>query len=283
MSSILKITALLVVIASALSSGCDDRTTAVEQPVAATMPAAEHTPTAEQWQRVAALHILFGHQSVGGNILAGVQNLALEQHIPLRISESRAPLSGPGIQHFKVGRNEDPNGKLVDFGNVLSQESAAPIDIALLKFCFIDFAAAVDPNQLAHNYITTLDELARAHPNTIFIPMTSPLTTLQSGPRAWLKKFLGKEPGGYASNARRYAFNEALRAHYGESRRLFDIAALESNRGQSGGEYHGARIESLNPRIASDDGHLNDAGERLLGSALISHLATVSKSAVGNP
>jgi lysophospholipase L1-like esterase len=241
------------------------------------MPTAEHTPTAEQWRRVAALHILFGHQSVGGNILAGVQSLALEQQIPLQISESRAALSGPGIQHFKVGRNEDPNGKLTDFRNVLSQEAAAPIDIALLKFCFIDFAGEVDPNQLARNYIATLDELTRAYPNTIFIPMTSPLTTLQTGPRAWLKKLLGKEPGGYASNARRHAFNEALRARYDESKRLFDIAALESNRGQSGAEYRGARIESLNPGIASDDGHLNEAGERLLGGALISHLATVSK------
>ncbi|HSB97616.1 MAG TPA: hypothetical protein VLC91_14255 [Spongiibacteraceae bacterium] len=279
MSSVLKITALLVVFAGSLSIGCGNRDTAVEQPVpaASNMPTAEHTPTAEQWQRVTALHILFGHQSVGGNILTGVQNLAREQHIPLQISESRAALPGPGIQHFKVGRNEDPNGKLADFSNVLNQEAAAPIDIALLKFCFIDFTADIDPNQLAHNYIATLDELMRTHPNTIFIPMTSPLTTLQSGPRAWLKKLFGKELGGYASNARRHVFNEILRTRYGASKRLFDIAALESNRGASGAEYHGARIESLNPGIASDDGHLNDAGERLLGAALISHLATVSK------
>ena len=272
MNSVLKITALFLVITGALSAGCNDRSTLTAQPIVA----APSAPTAEQWQRVLALRILFGHQSVGGNMLVGIQNLASEQHIPLVVSESRKALPGPGIQHFKVGRNEDPNGKLADFRSVISEQTSAP-DIALLKFCFIDFAADIDANQLARNYIALFDELTLAHPHTIFIPMTSPLTTVQTGPRAWLKKLLGKEPGGYASNARRRAFNEALRARFGAGQHLFDIAALESNRGRSGVEYRGERVESLSPQIASDDGHLNDRGERLLGGALIIHLATVSK------
>lgn len=232
-------------------------------------------PTAEQWQRVAQLHILFAHQSVGGNLLDGIQSLASAQHIPLLITETRTPLAGPGIQHFKVGHNEDPNGKLVDFRTTFANIPAT--DIALLKFCFIDFTPSIDPQLLAQNYIATLDDLARAHPHTVFVPMTSPLTTVQSGPRAWLKKLLGQEPGGYASNTRRHIFNQALRAHY-SGKQLFDLAALESGRGQSSIEVQGQPIEVLNPKLTDDGGHLNTTAQRLFGGALIVHLATVAPS-----
>jgi hypothetical protein len=267
---------MLIVVGGALAAGCDDRKTMEPSLKTTSTP-----PTAEQWQRVSQLHILFGHQSVGGNILSGVQTLASEQHVPLRITESQEILATPGLYHFKVGRNEDPDSKLASFRAAINKNAVAPLDVALLKLCYIDFTPAHDPNQLAQRYIALFDELAHSHPNTVFVPMTSPLTTVQTGPIVWIKKLLGKEIGGYASNARRHVFNQALRAHFANGNRLFDIAALESNRDYSGIDYSGVdyggeRIESLNPRLASDDGHLNGSGERLLGEALIVHLATVA-------
>jgi hypothetical protein len=276
-NSVLKIMTLTVVIGGALAAGCGERKTMSPSTSTQAQSTQQITPTAEQWQRVAQLHILFGHQSVGSNILSGVQTLASEQQVPLRIAESQEVLAAPGLQHFKVGRNEDPEGKLADFRAALTKNTAAPLDVALLKLCYIDFKPTLDSSQLAQHYIALFDELGRSHPNTVFVPMTSPLTTVQTGPRAWLKKLLGKEVGGYASNARRHVFNQALRAHFGTGKQLFDVAALESNRGQSGVDYRGERIESLDPHLASDDGHLNSAGERLLGGALIAHLASVGK------
>lgn len=237
-------------------------------------------PTAEQWQRVAQMRIVFGHQSVGGNILDGIGNAAAAQHVPLVLTESRTPLAGPGIQHFKVGHNEKPETKLADFRSTLAgnfAEGAPHPDVALLKLCYIDFGQSTDPKQLAQQYIATIDEMARAHPETVFVPMTSPLTTTQTGPKAWLKKALGKEPGGYAANAKRQVFNETLRARYGADKVLFDIAALESGNGQSHVESGGARIETLNPLLTYDDGHLNAEGQNLVGAALITHLATVRR------
>lgn len=245
-----------------------------------TNTAAPQPPTEEQWQRVARMRVVFGHQSVGSNILDGIRQAAEAQRVPLALTESRAPLADAGIQHFKAGHNEQPDSKLADFRAVLAAsfaEGAPRPDVALLKLCYIDFGQGIDPKQLAQNYIATVDDLARAHPDTVFVPVTSPLTTVQTGPKAWLKKALGKDPGGYAANARRQVFNETLRGHYAAGGTLFDIAALESGRGQSHVESSGARIEVLNPLLTYDDGHLNNEGQQLIGGALISHLATVRR------
>jgi hypothetical protein len=278
----LKIAALLLAVAT--FAGCDAgpalesntmSTSTTSSPAAPIQP-----PTQEQWERVAQMRIVFAHQSVGANILDGIRSAAQARQVPLVLTESRTPLEGPGIQHFKVGHNEQPEGKLTDFRSVLANsfaDDAPHPDVALLKLCYIDFGQSVDPKNLAQQYISTIDELARAHPETVFVPMTSPLTTVQTGPKAWLKKMLGKEPGGYAANARRQVFNETLRAHYGAGKTLFDIAALESVNGQSHVESDGKRIETLNPLLTYDDGHLNAEGQQLVGTALISHLATVRR------
>jgi hypothetical protein len=280
----MKITTSLPVIAVLIAAlgGCDagraPETHAM--PVSATTAPLPQPPTTEQWQRVAQMRVVFAHQSVGGNILEGIRQAADAQHVPLTVTESRTPLAGTGIQHFKVGHNEQPEGKLTDFRNVLADNFAAGTphpDVALLKLCYIDFGQNVDPDQLAQHYIATVDDLAREHPETVFVPMTSPLTTVQTGPKAWLKKILGKDPGGYAANARRQVFNEALRARYQADRLLFDVAALESGNGQSHVESGNARVEVLNPLLTYDDGHLNAEGQQLIGGALVTHLATVRR------
>lgn len=278
-SAIRKLTTPLLFVAASLLAGCDagppPETRTMSAPSSSAASAA--APTAGQWQRVAQLRVLFAHQSVGGNILDGIQREAAARQVPLVLAESRSALPGAGIQHFKVGRNEDPAGKLADFESVVNGEAGTPPNVALLKFCYIDFTQRVDPQQLAQQYIAELDALSSAHPQTVFVPMTSPLTTVQTGPRAWLKKVLGKEPGGYADNVRRQAFNAVVRSRYGSDPRLFDIAALESGGGRHNVDAGGTRVEFLDPALTDDGGHLNEAGQRLVGNALIAHLATVGK------
>jgi lysophospholipase L1-like esterase len=279
-----------VVLAVVALAGCDagrapetnTMSTSSNNPVPSTHSTAPlpQPPTPEQWQRVAQMRVVFGHQSVGGDMLEGIRQAAETRHVPLVLAESRTPLAGAGIQHFKVGHNEKPETKLADFRGTLAASFADGVqapDVALLKLCYIDFGQDIDPKQVAQQYIATVDELARAHPQTVFVPMTSPLTTVQTGPKAWLKKVLGKDPGGYADNARRQVFNETLRSRYATGGTLFDIAALESARGQSHVESDGARIEVLNPLLTYDGGHLNSEGQQLIGGALISHLATVRR------
>lgn len=245
--------ALGLAVALACACGC--------RPVESAMPV-DTQPTAAQWQAFAARRIVFGHQSVGRNILGGVAALAVGAGVQLPVTETRDGAATPGIAHFAVGANGDPLGKIGDFAAVMDGPAAAGADIALLKLCYIDFSGTADPAAVAAAYGDTLAHLQLRHPATIFVAVTAPLTTEQSGPRALVKKLLGRAPDGRAENARREAFNAALRARFGAEGRLFDLAALESGGGAA-----------LNPALSSDGGHLNDAGARLVAERFVTFLA----------
>lgn len=257
------------VMASFFIAGCDN-------PISErnSMANADTTITPEELQRVANLHVIFGHQSVGNDLLAGVRSLADAQGVPITITESRAPTSEAGVQHFSIGRNEQPATKISDFATVLRSGVAAGADVALFKLCYIDFTATTDPKQLAGDYIEALNQLGAEYPKTRFIAVTAPLTTIQSGPKAWLKSLMGRTPGGYEENARRYIFNQTLRNHYNRPD-LFDLAAIESGNRSITANYKGELIEALDPNLTYDGGHLNATGQELAGAALIRHLSAI--------
>lgn len=238
--------------------------------------AIEYTkPTQAEWDRFKQLHIAFGHQSVGNNLLAGVRTLAKEQNIELPIADSAVVGDAVVIRQFAIGQNGDPVSKLDAFRAALAQGAGAYATVAEMKFCFIDFPPSVDPKALAANYIRQTNELAAQYPHIVFIATTAPLTTIQTGPKAWLKRLQGKQPSGYAENSRRYEFNQTLRSHYGNSQTLFDLAAIESLHGASSFVVDNKTVETLPPAITDDGGHLNDAGQRLLASAWIRHLSAL--------
>lgn len=236
-------------------------------------------PSAVDLQRLGELRIAFAHQSVGFNLIDGIAAVARDAQVPLRIEETRAPFAAPAIHHFRIGENGAPAGKLADFDALMRGGLAASTDVALLKFCFVDFDAAIDPEQLAQRYIDELAQLSAAYPGVTFVPITAPLTTVQTGPKAWIKRLLGKAPGEYAENARRGRFNAALRAHYGAGSPspLFDLAALESGHRRSAVDYNGASVEVMDPALTDDGGHLNQQGQHMLGGALAHHLATLRR------
>ncbi|MFO1431867.1 MAG: hypothetical protein U1F76_17300 [Candidatus Competibacteraceae bacterium] len=239
------------------------------------MTATQITPA--EWQLLTRKRVVFGHQSVGQNILDGLQSLAAQNHIDLTVKKSREPVNSNGIFHFFVGDNGNPAAKFKDFTDTLESGMAQQADIALLKLCYIDFTAATDAQQIAGQYISTLDRLSREFPHTTFIAVTTPLTTLQTGPKAWVKRLLGRQPSGYADNARRQEFNELLRLHYGPQGRLFDLARIETG---SAGEqrYQGRPLEVLDPMLAADEGHLNPHGEKVVAERFIKFLATLPRS-----
>jgi lysophospholipase L1-like esterase len=259
-----------VLAALALLTACGREPANVEPPV---------TLSADVFDAVARKRIVFAHQSVGNEVLKGVATLADGAQRKLSIVETRdIPQEGTGLFHFKVGENGNPKGKLADFFALLSESTAAP-DVALIKLCYIDFNESTDGTALAAEYIATLDRLKQARPSTHFVPVTAPLTTIQTGPKAWIKQALGKQPAGYEVNARRNAFNEALRARY-DSNDLFDIAALQ--RGQTI-TVDGKQVAVLDPSLTYDGGHLNDEGQRKVAAALLQFLAQLPSSANERP
>lgn len=227
----------------------------------------------EEWQALAQKRVAFGHQSVGQNILDGMQFLASQAGASLPIVKSRSPVASGGINHFFVGQNEKPLSKLADFASALESDAAQGTDIALVKFCYLDFNGDSNAKEIADQYIATLDRLGQKFPNTLFVAVTAPLTVAQTGPKAWIKRLLGRVPSGYADNAVRNEFNGLLRSHY-QKGRLFDLAKIETE-GADAYQYQGRPIEVLNPALTYDDGHLNSSGEQIVAARLIKYLAAL--------
>ena len=71
--------------------------------------------TADEWQRLAARRVFFGHQSVGANLIEGIEDVLRScPDLPLRIVESNDPsaMAEPGLYHARIGENGHPGGCL---------------------------------------------------------------------------------------------------------------------------------------------------------------------------
>jgi hypothetical protein len=252
---------LPLLFAAVLIASCGERAdTAISNSTASKNTVSKNTiaynkPTLAEWERFKQMHILFGHQSVGANLIAGARALAQEQSIDLPIADNVLTESDAVIRQFFIGANGNPTSKLDAFRAALQQGAGLHMDVAQMKFCFIDFTRDVDPKALATTYIEQTAALSAQYPHIVFIATTSPLTTIQTGPKAWLKRLLGRSPAGYSENLRRYEFNQVLRKHYGNSPLLFDLAALESLQGQSSFVVDNKTVEALAPVLSSDGGH----------------------------
>jgi len=230
-----------------------------------------------EWQALEKKQVVFGHQSVGGNILDGIERLAALDDVKIDIHEQRTPPAGKGISHFYIGKNGDPMSKIQDFAAAIDAGAADGANVALMKLCFADFNVSTDAKQLANNYIASLEALAQRHPGTNFVAVTAPLMAVQTGPKAWIKRLMGKQPNGHLDNVRRAEFNTLLRERYLGSGRLFDLARAEA---ESDGKYcwtnvDGQTIEALCPELTSDGGHLNERGEAVVAAAFLNFVNSV--------
>lgn len=218
--------------------------------------------------------VFFAHQSVGENILSAMP--------VMRVVATRSPAQfGNGVlAHTQVGRNEDPLSKIDNFAELMRQGAiGGAADIAAFKFCYIDFDAGTDVPKLFLAYQKTMDQLAAEFPNTRFVHITVPLTTVASGPKAWLKHMLGKSVWGEAENQQRHRFNQLLRQTYSGRAAIFDLAAIEAQ--GSDGVLQTFDMGSLQyPHLAneytSDGGHLNAAGAKVVAQAFAHTLARVA-------
>ncbi len=232
----------------------------------------------DQLARLAGRSVLFGHQSVGVNILDGVSRLVAAAGTGPRVQSLDAMVApGPGVLgHVLLPENGDPARKIRSFAEAVDRLGDRAPDLALMKLCYVDFQASTDVGKLFELYRTTLAELEQRHPRTAFVPVTVPLTTAQGGAKAVLKRLFGKAPAGVAENLRRDEFNARLRSTYGA--RVFDLARLEST-GPAGEavavEWDGRRIPALAPGYTDDGGHLNVRGQDLAARALVAHLAAM--------
>lgn len=231
----------------------------------ATAPLATTAPTADELTAAGHARVLFGHQSVGDNILGGIAAVYEQAGVtPPQIVETREPVTSTDgfIAHTYVGANGDPMGKLEDFVALTNGPSGDGVDVLLVKFCYVDVTASTDVQALFDGYVAAMDQIQAAHPGTVVLYTTVPLTADRSGGvTAMVKSLLGRGATDVADNTARAQYNALVRERFGETGRLFDIAAVEA--------APGSDPAALDPELTWDGGHLNEAGAQAAARELL--------------
>jgi hypothetical protein len=239
--------------------------------------------SAEEWRGVAGRTVLFGHQSVGGNILDGVRELAAEHAATgspgrLRLlSGAAAETHDPAFIEFPVGQNGDPRSKAADFAAVLARAPRREGTIALYKHCYLDIGPATDAASMFREYAETLRTLHALYPALTLVHVTIPLTTLERPPERILRTLLGRSTR-RELNAKRSRFNQLMREAYEGREPIFDLARMESTRPDGSRCYvvqRGDTVYALAAEWTGDGGHLNRDGSRKAAAELLALLARV--------
>ena len=225
-------------------------------------------------QSFATTRVFFGHQSVGGNVIDGLAPTFAAAGLPApSIIEARESGDGSSgaLLHAHVGANGDPLGKIRDFNDLMNGSLGDNVDVALMKLCYVDVVAGTDVDAVFAAYAATMAELEAKHPSVRFLYTTVPLST-DRGWKSIVKSWIGRDDQmGPADNLARERYNQLVRARYGSSGRLFDIAGIEATMRDAPTQRtaDGSTYYVLNAALAADPGHLNELGSRLAAAELI--------------
>jgi hypothetical protein len=247
--------------ATAVAGSQRPATSSAASTTTALLPAATSSLTTADLQRVRATRVLFGHQSVGWNIVDGIGAVYSSRALAApRFVVGAAPVSRSGFfAHDGIGSNGAPATKIRDFAARLRGGAAARVDVAFMKLCYVDITAGTDVKAVFTQYSRTVRALRTSFPRLVLLHLTVPLTT-----------------GSPSDNAARGRYNALLRQAYGASGRLVDIAAAESV-SPTGARvtvaYRGARYQAMYAGYTSDGGHLNALGSRRVAAALLLRLS----------
>ena len=226
------------------------------------------------WARVSEMRTFFAHQSVGGNLLAGVQDLQRrDDATALRIvdiAKTSVP-GGPVLAHLYVGQNGDPMSKIRGFREALESGLGDTIDVAALKFCFWDIQKDTAVAEVFDVYSQTIAELQTRFPRIAFVHVTVPLFTRDDDWRAGVRRLLSMEVPRTLDNARRHELSERIRARYAGREPIFDLEEFEAASDRETG-----RIPYLRPDYTYDGGHLNEAARAAGAATLLNVVAQAS-------
>jgi hypothetical protein len=258
-------------------AGCGRRNMDPDRTV---LSAIRDVPTSS-WEQLSSKKIFFGHQSVGLNILEGLEQILADQkQIGLTIVEvsTTEALTEPALFHAAIGTNTDPLSKIDAFRDMVASDLGRAYDIAFFKFCYLDITADTDVSRVFAQYHRAIAGLRKLRPEVKLVHVTVPLTIVTSGLKAHIKRIIGQPLGGYADNARRNEFNLLMRSAYAGKEPLFDLALLESTRldgTRSSYVMDGKQYYCLASDLTSDGGHLNAVGRYSAAGQLLILLSQV--------
>jgi hypothetical protein len=232
---------------------------------------------------VANMRIFFGHQSVGKNILDGINDISEGVNNKINIVESRVAEdnSGPAFLHAGVGKNTDPLSKIVDFRELVESGIGGKADVAFFKFCYVDFDQTTDIQTTFKKYQETMKFLKENYPQTTFVHFTVPLVEARLGLKGYVKKIIGRYDTKREGNIKRNQFNTMLKAAYEGKEPIFDLAGIESTYPDGKNETFekdGRKYYALAPLYTNDGGHLNKTGRKVIAGKLLYFLASLKKT-----
>jgi len=223
--------------------------------------------------------ILFGHASVGLNILKGLNdviNANPELH-DLKVYEivESTEVKLPGIYHFINRQNGFPKIKCDNFFNFLEKENlGTKFDIVFFKFCYVDFEKNTNVNEIFEYYKNTINEIKKEFPNLKIVHVTVPLYAYGFSFKSKMKNIILAD---YA-NIQRNRFNDLLRNAYKNNNTLYDLAAVESTYPNGQREiftYKDEKFFALIKKYTYDGGHLNEVGSLLAAKELLKILVDI--------
>ncbi len=231
------------------------------------------------------VNIFFGHQSVGQDIILGMQeNVDEDGHgFPKIVEISSLSDIRPGtLKHCNIGKNTRPLSKIRAFKKILVGATDVRVDIALMKFCYVDMTHDSNPQEIFGVYSEAMSELKSEFPETVFVHVTVPIEAMPRSAKGVVKNFIKRvigRPGVVEDNWVRHQYNELLRDHYSGKEPVFDLAALESL--DAGGcatvrMFQGEEILFMDPEKTQDGGHLNGGGRKTIGRELLGFLGAIA-------
>lgn len=238
------------------------------------------------WQSLSQKKIYFGHQSVGDNIIDGINEvMKTNNSIKLNITKTTDPelFSRPVFAHSSIGKNDYPMSKIEAFHECMKKGIGDRADIAFFKFCFWDIRNNKDINEIFNKYRTILAALKTEYPKTKFVHLTVPLMSYQKGFGDKIKRMLNMSVESDLDNIKRNELNRLIRAEYSGREPIFDIAEVESTLPDSTRAIFtqdGKNYNCLASRYTNDRGHLNDEGKRVAAEQLLIFLANLSRKSI---
>jgi hypothetical protein len=239
----------------------------------------------ERWSKLAEEKIFFGHQSVGYNIIDGIEDI-IHQGGPVKLNiiemSSSLDFEKPCLTHVQVGQNTQPLSKIESFLDILKNGSGEKLDIAFLKFCYVDITHDSNHLEIFEKYKAAINDMERQYPRVKFlhftVPLTSPVKNAKSSVKGFTKWLLMK-PTAIDDNLKREQYNKLVRDTYGKTGRVFDLTFIESV-GPGGLPRYvdrgGLRIPFMAPEYTDDGGHLNEKGRKAVAEQLLIKLSEVA-------
>ncbi|MCP4707587.1 MAG: hypothetical protein GY869_03095, partial [Planctomycetes bacterium] len=209
-------------------------------------------------------YIYFCHQSIGSNILNGLDSLG-DDESKYEVTRNYVMGSGfslfrgnPAVGESQPGSNGNPESKITGFYEKMTTGTPVMgnnVQIAFHKFCYVDITSSTDVEAVFNSYKSNMEDLEDSYLDTIFVYTTVPLGL------------------GHDNDVARNAYNTLVRDYCSDNGKpLFDIASVEAT--QEDGdrctfESGGKTLDRLCQEYSSGDPHLDSTGGRRIAKVMM--------------